>query len=1674
MRGSGSIAVVVTFWLLAGAGGAEGHTISGSALLADQTDHSGILVTIENPWVPASGAWWVLAALVAVALLAWRARGRPLPATALGATLLLAAGSTLVWALSSAVTQPDGAYQLIDVPDGIYTVTLGRSGYTSRRVAGVVVAGGNATVSTVTLDRLALRVAPAATRLGPGQTQRFRAALDDPATPLTNPLTWSVQALGSAEPGTVTAQGEYTAPATIAESATVRLVAELSQDGASYRDEALIELASTAAPSMTQEQASELVIDQYIQATAYVANPKVVTAVALPELLVAGDEVAPYRAADSVGQGEATQIAANTWFYLLDREPGALFPHSVTYLFVDATTGAITARDEQWFPVINGVVWFNAPLESFYGLNRVYEGDSVNRDLVEGAINLDASGAGSAGEPGIERRDYAVDTLFPFWTDTVSECANPVRVALIIEGVGYANLLAPGSSLSRTNAEGVFRDMLGFDQVTVLSSKGAKGTTLPYQQTVDDLFEGYVKNLRPCDVFVLYFTGHAVDGTFNVENLGRGKDWSMNSDTGQLEYLFALIQARNKYLILDSCTAGAAITQFDTWMTRYSHPLNVKILTATSATKKATGGVFGVSFYNSLLVHNPTTMDEWYTRIVNHTLTFWEGMVGRGDPLYSVFAAPDTDKDGLTDAMEAFVGTDPQVADSDADGTTDGDEMRPVMPTRFYGGSRGLTDPRDFYLQGATDIPRPPMPRQTTLPEGYLGVPYEQAIQLAPNRKHSATLAFAASDPGLPSGLVLDAAKGVVSGNPQQNGVFSFTLTIRDSRGASTRTQMSLTIVDLGLQAGGTIVSTKCSMSNNRDNDLSIGEALLLARGELLYSDLQPYVDEQNLGEQRYVTPPVGLSNQDLVSGATCQGALGPITIDWDGDTFAFDFADTELVVTGKWITLKGSYRAPGGWAINLSPTAIGNVVDNVTVENALVGVAVQGSSNVINVLNQTTASGVTSAIVKIFGADAAFNTIGEGSRIWGASGYGVLITDGAHDNVVAPSHLHYNTLGGVRIENAGPRNRVTGGGVPGNGYYCWINENGGNAVTVIDTPEVYVHGVQTTRNGGHGFSFSGTATTPIYADGSQSESDGGDGWNLSGGASGGVFKQIGATSSGSNGIELNGVSGNHFEQAYANGAGDYGILFTNGATTNTIDLATGTGSSGQVSNNGGGIRFQGAGTTRNAVHSGLFYQNRSAAVLFEDGAAHNWVGGDGGEIIGNTGVAVRFTGAGTEENVLYGMQVGGLGTFLGGPNGAGAEFLAGATRNWITDCFFQDNPSPAVLFDGSDTRENVVSDSDMTYGDTASQAQNVIFDHGAAYNVVSSSMISGASGAQVVLRGGARGNILSGNEIWGTQAAQGTTLAHGVWIDGASRNSIGICSGQYAQNLIYGNQGDGIHISGGSGNRVCSNVVGPGSVQAQINGIVLDGGTRDNVIGGQSPLSAGKSDTDTGVGNILFGHQAGDGLLISGSGTGGNEVFGNVVGFDPLDDMGSLIQMGGIRIVEGAATNLLGRPGAVYPREPSPWANIVAFNGTAGIMLDGATTLWNKMFGNLVRYNGDESAGEQVVLTDGANGTVQPPLLLVNGDDTVTLSSATGDVVELLAWPPKPTSWESIRSTDFGILLYSGSPAAPDFDVTAIPAALRQGFPTDWSQVSVTGAQIRFASGASGLAEPQALYSME
>jgi hypothetical protein len=511
------------------------------------------------------------------------------------------------------------------------------------------------------------------------------------------------------------------------------------------------------------------------------------------------------------------------------------------------------------------------------------------------------------------------------------------------------------------------------------------------------------------------------------------------------------------------------------------------------------------------------------------------------------------------------------------------------------------------------------------------------------------------------------------------------------------------------------------------------------------------------------------------------------------------------------------------------------------TVAGNFIGTTAAGDAAVANTSSGVRISGATDTLV---GGTAA----GAGNLISGNANHGVSITGGmaSAGTVIRGNMIGLNAAGTAAVANA-----MSG-------------------VYVQDTSGVMIGGAIAgarnviSGNGQYGIDFNGAGITSGTVQGNYIGTDV-TGTLARGNALGGVRIVNGAS-----GIVIGGPTA--AERNLISGNGGVGVSILGAATSghlvqgNHIGVSvTGNGALG----NGTGVMLIDAPS--NTIRGNVISANGGDGVLIEQAGADNntivgnliGLGADGSTLLGNAQEGIQLSN-GADGNVVGGTTAADRnvisGNALGGVllwTAAGGNLIAG---NYIgtnaAGTAARGNQYAGIIVDGSDG---------VVIGGTAAGAGNVI-----SGNLGEGIHTTGASGT--VVRGNFIGLAADGSSALGNDA-------QGIEVVGGSGNVIGGTAAG-AGNVIADNGQEQIYLNGSSsntvqGNRIGTNAAGtaaPTGVGYVEDGIRIDGGSSDNLIGG----------TVAGAGNtIAFNDHVG--IYVGGSSTGnailGNAIHSNTVG---------------------------------------------------------------------------------------------------------------------------------------------------------------------------------------------------
>ena len=225
-----------------------------------------------------------------------------------------------------------------------------------------------------------------------------------------------------------------------------------------------------------------------------------------------------------------------------------------------------------------------------------------------------------------------------------------------------------------------------------------------------------------------------------------------------------------------------------------------------------------------------------------------------------------------------------------------------------------------------------------------------------------------------------------------------------------------------------------------------------------------------------------------------------------------------------------------------------------------------------------------------------------------------------------------------------------------------------------------------------------------------------------------------------------------------------------------------------------------------------------------------------------------------------------------------------------------------------------------------------------------------------------------TGSGISVSQSASGNQIGVDRGI-GTGLNSGGL---RIAGHGAYGISLDG---PGCTGNQVRGCWIGLNAAATaadpNLAGILIEGGANTNFIG---------DGTLTGR-NLVEGNTY-EGIVVTGSGSDGNQIIGNVIGGDADSTIGN--GSSGIFLSQGTSGTVVGSSGD--GTDDQSFANDIQGNGGDGIEIRTSAAVGNSSHANRITGNSQNGIG----LYDGSNHGVQPPILTTITVTAVTAARAT------------------------------------------------------------------------------------
>ncbi len=206
--------------------------------------------------------------------------------------------------------------------------------------------------------------------------------------------------------------------------------------------------------------------------------------------------------------------------------------------------------------------------------------------------------------------------------------------------------------------------------------------------------------------------------------------------------------------------------------------------------------------------------------------------------------------------------------------------------------------------------------------------------------------------------------------------------------------------------------------------------------------------------------------------------------------------------------------------------------------------------------------------------------------------------------------------------------------------------------------------------------------------------------------------------------------------------------------------------------------------------------------------------------------------------------------------------------------------------------------------------------------------------------------NISSSNSVYGDQVV-GLVVGPQGGIPFQATVNIAF----QLSNVISANGGNGISLYGANGNQIAMNYIGTDASGTLAlgnagNGILVTGGAKGNLIGGQA---TGGNDPTNGVfvrppqGNLISGND-GAGVLITGAATQ-NTLSGNFIGTTASGDSALGNGLDGVDIVSAIGNSLIG---CTFQQDPFVFYNVISGNGGNGLRVtnSNSTTIQANFFG--------------------------------------------------------------------------------------------------------------------------------
>ena len=517
-------------------------------------------------------------------------------------------------------------------------------------------------------------------------------------------------------------------------------------------------------------------------------------------------------------------------------------------------------------------------------------------------------------------------------------------------------------------------------------------------------------------------------------------------------------------------------------------------------------------------------------------------------------------------------------------------------------------------------------------------------------------------------------------------------------------------------------------------------------------------------------------------------------------------------------------------------------------------------------------------------------------------------------------------------------------------------------------------------------FNYIGTTSSGDVAAGNTGDGVGIDGGldNTIGGSTAGTRNII--AGNGDNGVHISGATAT-FNNIYGNYIGlnksgnalansSDGVLIDLGAASNNIGT-TGDGGRNVISaNQDNGISIRDAETTANSIRNnyiGTDVTGLSALANGGDGISifnspGNFIGGaneatkrlvEGNLISGNTTDGVHIEGSTASGNRVRGNFIGvKLDNTAALANGKDGVFITGAPDNIVGSSNDESRDFRNVI---SGNIGNGVFITGAAASGTFIQGNFIGTDINGTLqlgNHLDGVLITDAPTTTIGSRNTSPDSVISGNAKNGVEILNATAtdtkitlikigvdfagnpmgnVLDGVKIDGAPNATVKNC-------IISSNLMNGVHIlgAGATGNKFQSNSIGVSDDGTEDrgnhqNGVLIEGGATGNFIGNETTHNTISANTFNGV-------------KITGDGTNGNFVLGNLIGTNTGAIAALANGQDGVLIAAGAANNTVGGAANLPGQGPG---NVISGNTANGVEITGAGTNINLIEANVIGAQG-------------------------------------------------------------------------------------------------------------------------